>query len=131
MVLETTYTDKEVTKAINDAVGQPFDFLTRIKMGGIGSHRIQINRVSKGLESYINPGHSTNHVNLELRPLGIIVHLKWRTQTYAWVIPISKLEMSLQYDNISDGTESIDLLNSMEYNESFFKKLEKQKMVIK
>lgn len=122
MIFDTTYTDKEVTLAINELVGKPFSLLKRLQLGGIGSHRIVIDQVNDELTEYINPGHSLNHVNIELRPNGILVHLKRRTQTYSWAIPFSMLQWSENKAYLSDGTHTIKLKNPFAYNESFFKR---------
>jgi hypothetical protein len=127
MILETTYTDKEVTNTINEMVGQPFGLWKRIKMGGIGSHRIMISEVSDELKDYINPGFSINNINIELRPNGIIIHLKWRTQTFGWVIPFDRLEVINDCSQINDSNHCITLINPLDYNKSFFNKLFKLK----
>lgn len=123
MILETTYTDKDVTLTINQTVGGPFTFLQRIRMGGIGSHRIMIKSVSKGLKQYINPGHSSNFTNIELRPRGILFHLKFRTQSYAWIIPFEDLDVSGDFAKWSDSEHSLLFQNPALNNHSFFKKV--------
>ncbi len=123
MIFDTTYTDKEVTFEINKLVGKPFSFWKRIKLGGIGSHRIIVASTSESLQPYINPGHSTNYVNFELRPNGTIIHLKHRTQTYAWAIPFKQLKFDDTYEHVSDGEHSLSLKNPMEHNEGFWRKL--------
>ena len=124
MVFDTTYTDKEVTIEINNLVGKPFSFKERFKLGGIGSHRIMVTETSDKLEQYINPGHSIKHINIELRPDGIIVHLKRHTQTYAWTIPYQKLDFESPYTTISDLTHHISFSEPLKHNKGFFKRLE-------
>lgn len=128
MILETTYPDKEVTKSINETVGVPFSFKQRIVMGGIGSHRMEISEVSNELLPYINPGHSVNNINIELRPKGVLIHLKRRTETYCWVVPYKKLKTSESFSQISDDQYFIHLKNGMQHNSSFVKKLERLKL---
>lgn len=123
MIFETTYPDKEVAKSINQTVGQSFGFIQRIRLEGIGSHRIEVDQVSTELAQYINPGHSVNNINIELRPSGILVYLKKRTETYCWVIPYYELQTTDDLSEISDGAHFIHLKNAMQYNASFIKTL--------
>lgn len=127
MVFDTTYTDKEITIEINKLAGRPYSLIQRLKLGGIGSHRIIIDQASDDLEKYINPGHSINHVNFELRPLALLAHLKRRTQTFCWVIPYINLEMTEDYQMISDSVRRIALKEPLRYNQDFFKKVERLK----
>ena len=130
MIFDTTYTDKEVTKSINSRVGLPFSLWERLKLGGIGSHRIQVASISDNLKEYINPGLSVNNINIELRRSGIIIHFKRRTQTYGWVIPFTSLHQENFYQTISDGTYTINLRNPILHNASFFQKLEGLRQVV-
>jgi len=50
MVHNTTYPDPQITYLINQTVGKPYPFLQRIKMGGIGSKRMNILTLSPSLQ---------------------------------------------------------------------------------
>ncbi|MEM6831781.1 MAG: hypothetical protein AAGA66_14235 [Bacteroidota bacterium] len=130
MIFDTTYTDKEVTKSINDLVGKSFGFWDRIKLNGIGSPRMIVLKVTPKLSEYINPGESTNYTNIELRPEGIIVHLKKRTQTYGWVIPFQYLSFNDTLSEISDEAHTIQLNNPSHDSLSFLNKIIKQKQLL-
>ncbi|TSE04671.1 MULTISPECIES: hypothetical protein [Aquimarina] len=87
MVLETTYTNKDTRKTINNLIGKPFSFLQRLKLNGIGSKRMIIQEVSPNLKSYLNTVSDLNYGNIELRPNGILIGINKGLKNYTWVIP--------------------------------------------
>lgn len=91
MLLETTYTDKNVTALINDCLGFPFSFIKSIKLGGIGSKRMIINEVSLSFKDLINTVSDINYANIELRPAGVLVRINKGLQNFAWLVPYYKL----------------------------------------
>lgn len=93
MVFDTSYSDKEITRKINAAVGPSFSFKERWRMGGIGSPRMVIDAISEEYERYLNPAHYQSHANLELRPQGILIHFRHKLQAYTWVMPYRDLQI--------------------------------------
>jgi hypothetical protein len=93
MILNTTYLEKDIVRKINKLVGQPFSFLKRIKMKGVGSHRMIIDDYSDGFMEYFTKNMSLRYCNFELRPNGIIVHFSYRYDRYSWIIPYYRLSM--------------------------------------
>ncbi len=107
--------------------GKAFGFWDRIKLNGIGSPRMTIVKASDNISHYINPGESTNYTNIELRPKGIIVHLKKRAQTYGWIIRFQDLSINDSLSKLSDHEHSIELENPSHSSTSFVKKIKTQK----
>ncbi len=93
MIFDITYTQKEVDDAIDDLVGAPFNFIERLKLGGIGSERVMIKETSEDLGHYLQYVDAPNFCNFELRPTGVIIHINYRTQDIAWVVPYRKLSI--------------------------------------
>lgn len=93
MILDTSYSDKETTRKINNAVGESFSWQQRWKLGGIGSRRMTIHEVSEEYQQYINEAHYISQANIELRPLGIILHFRHKLQAYSWIMPYSSLKI--------------------------------------
>ena len=91
MVYNATYNDDEVTNSINEAVGIPFNWLKRLKLGGVGSKRMIINAFSPKLNHIKNNNQDLNYGNIELRPKGVIVHITKGLERFAWPIPYYKL----------------------------------------
>ena len=60
-------------------------------MGGIGSGRMKIARVSDEFNKYLNPDHYVSNANIELRPKGILIHFRHKLQAYTWVMPYEGL----------------------------------------
>lgn len=97
MIFDTSYSDKETTRKINKAVGLPFTWKERWKMGGIGSRRMTIHGISEEYKAYMNSDHYISLANIELRPKGIIVHFRHKLQAYSWVMPFQTL--TIKYTN--------------------------------
>ncbi len=91
MILNSTYTDKATTELTNDLVGKPFSLLKRFRLGGIGSKRMVIDKVSPNLRQYLNTIADINYANIELRPAGILIHINKGLQTFTWIIPYYQL----------------------------------------
>lgn len=93
MIFDTSYSDKKTTRQINEAVGMPYLWKDRWKMGGIGSKRMTIEDISEEYQKYLNAEHYLSQANIELRPKGIIVHFRYKLQAYAWIMPFEALQI--------------------------------------
>ncbi|MBU2974153.1 hypothetical protein [Zobellia sp. B3R18] len=93
MLLNVSYTDKQVTKKIDEAVGKPFPLRERWNMGGIGSPRLFITETSIEIRNLLILDNNRDQCNIELRPKGIIVRFRSLLETFALVIPFYKLTL--------------------------------------
>ncbi len=91
MLLNVSYNDKNVTKKINDALGKPFTLRERIRLGGIGSPRLEITQASTAISNLLILDNNADCCNIEMRPGGIIVGFRSLLESYALVIPYYKL----------------------------------------
>lgn len=91
MILNTTYTNKDHDKLINDLVGRPYSFLRKLQLRGIGSGRMIIDSVSPKLERALLNGPDINYANIELRPKGVLVRITRRLDNFTWIIPYYQL----------------------------------------
>ena len=126
MILETTHSNKEQYELINDLVGRQFSFLQSFKMGGIGSKRMIIDEVSPNMKSYLNTVSDVNYVNLELRPIGVLVRINKGLKNYTWVIPYYQLVIyKINGSSIHAQGRFIHFRNNKTFkeNKSFFDKL--------
>lgn len=97
MLFDTSYSDKRITRQINEAVGIAFSIKDRWKLRGIGSKRMVIGDISKEYRKYLNAAHYLSHANIELRPKGIIIHFRHKLQAYSWIMPYDDLD--IKYDD--------------------------------
>jgi len=95
MVYNTTYPDPQITYLINQAVGKAYPFLQRIRMGGIGSKRMNILELSPSLQVYQTIAQETQFGFIELRPKGILVLINRQLQNFTWPIPYSDLALDI------------------------------------
>ncbi|WP_336128676.1 hypothetical protein [Mesoflavibacter sp. CH_XMU1422-2] len=131
MLFNTSYTDKEITKQINNLLGKPFSFLQAIKLKGIGSKRMIIDEVSPNLHTVINLVNDINYGSIELRPKGILIHIGKGLQRFAWVIPYYKLVIyKTNGASIHADGKFIHFRKNKTFkeNKQFFKKLLDQKI---
>ncbi|WP_452220911.1 hypothetical protein [Lacinutrix salivirga] len=131
MILNTTHSNKENKKRINDLVGLPFSFLQSIKMKGIGSKRMIIDEVSPNMASILNKVDDVNYGNIELRPKGIIIHITKGLKNFSWVIPYYKLVIyKVNGSSIHANGKFVHFRNSKTFkeNKQFFNKLLNEKI---
>lgn len=91
MILNTTHTSKENKELIKGLVGNAFGFIESIKLKGIGSKRMVIDKVSPNLKQYLNTVSDINYGNIELRSNGILIHITKGLQNFTWAIPYYQL----------------------------------------
>ena len=91
MLLNTTYTNKDNDATIDNLVGSPYSFIKKLRMKGIGSGRMIIDKVSPKLERALLNGPDINYANIELRPKGILVRITRRLDNFTWIIPYYQL----------------------------------------
>ena len=91
MIFNTTHNNKEDTATINNLLGKSYNFVTAIKLGGVGSKRMIIDAVSPGFLKVLNAVSDVNYGNIELREKGIIVHINKGLKNFSWPIPYYQL----------------------------------------
>ena len=93
MLLNVSYSDKNITKKIDEAVGKPFPVRERFAMGGIGSPKLHITECSIDIYNLLILDNNLNTCNIEIRPKGIIVRFRSLLETYGLIIPYYKLNV--------------------------------------
>ena len=75
MLLNTTYHNEEHEKTIAKLIGGPYSFFKSLKLRGVGSKRMIIDKTSYNLNSLLNRTSDLNYANIEIRPKGIIIYI--------------------------------------------------------
>ncbi|MGB5273515.1 MAG: hypothetical protein WBN39_05615, partial [Flavobacteriaceae bacterium] len=86
-----SYNNKEITRKVDEEVGQPFTLKERWAMGGIGSPKLFITEASIEIRNLLILDNNLDSCNIELRPKGIVVRFRSLLETFALVIPFYKL----------------------------------------
>ena len=131
MLINTTYNNKKNKALVDDKVGDAFTFIEIIKLRGIGSKRMQIDKVSPNMAHILNTISDANYGNIELRPKGILVLINKGLQNYTWIIPYYKLVLyKVNGSSIHADGKFIHFLNNknLRENKKFFNKLINQKV---
>jgi hypothetical protein len=87
MLFDTSINDKDVKREINQLVGKPFSILEIIKIGAIGSSRMEVLEYSKLFNKVMAWDKQAVFASIGLRPKGIIVVINVRLSNFSWVIP--------------------------------------------
>lgn len=93
MLLNVSYSNKEVTQKIDSEVGKPFTLKERWKMGGIGSPKLEIMEASVEIRNLLILDNNADCCNIEMRPKGIILGFRSLLESYALIIPYYKLTL--------------------------------------
>jgi hypothetical protein len=101
MIRNVSYNDKEIKQEINTTIGNPFSLMDRFRMGGIGSPKFVIHDASKDIMKLLGLDRYINYCNIELRPNGIIIGFRSILESFAWVIPYSKLKLFYQNQQLA------------------------------
>ncbi|WP_375238903.1 hypothetical protein [Aurantibacter sp.] len=131
MLLDTTYYNKGNDNFINDKVGKAYSFIQSIKMKGVGSKRMIIDKVSPNLNYIVNNFSDTNYGNIELRPKGIIIHITKGQKKFAWIIPLYQLVIyKINGASIHSNGKFVHFRNNKTFkeNKDFFDRLLKIKI---
>ena len=91
MIYNTTQKNKEAEAIFNDLLGKSYSFFEAIKIGGVGSKRMMIDKVSPSFLKYKNAVSDINYGNIERRKKGIIIHITKGLQNFSWAIPFYQL----------------------------------------
>lgn len=132
MILNTTYTERDQEERIDNLVGKKFGFIETLKLKGIGSKRMIINKASYKIESLLNKSQDINYVNIELRPKGVLLRIHATLKTYAWVIPYYQLVVFKSLNiNIHAQGQFIQFKqdNRLRDNKGFFQKMMDQRLL--
>lgn len=131
MLLNTTHTSKAITDRINNLVGRSFTLLESIKLRGIGSKRMVVDKVSPNMASILNVVSDTNYGNIELRPKGILIHVTKGLQNFTWAIPYYQLVVyKTNGSSIHANGKFMHFRNDKTFkeNKAFFDKLMNEKI---
>ncbi len=128
MIRNFSYNNQQIKAETDREVGIAFGWFQRIKMGGIGSKRMQILESSQALWELLSYQRSTKYCYIELRPKGIIIHFRSILETIGWVIPFRHLNFKLAGKKylIRDGENFISIggVNQAPPDHPFFQKLQ-------
>tara|TARA_B100000795_G_C22792968_1_gene437844 strand:+ start:1447 stop:1878 length:432 start_codon:yes stop_codon:yes gene_type:complete len=119
MIFTTTHTNNEAKELTNNLLGLPFSFFQSLKMGGIGSKRMIVEKTSENIVDFLNKVSDINYANIELRPAGIIVLLNKGLENYSWIIPYRQLVL-YKTDRLSIHAQGkyISFKNNKPYKEN-------------
>ena len=130
MIIDSTAITPDLARKINNLVGNPFSLLARLRMGGIGSHRMCVKGYSSGFENLLQRNSNLLYSNVELRPKGIIVHISQRNHRFSWVLPYYQLAVFQSEGFILHGNVEFILFHTDVYfdkNKVFFARMFKVK----
>ena len=130
MLLNVSYSNKDITRKIDESVGTPFPLRERFSMGGIGSPKLFITDTSMEIQNLLILDNNLNTCNIELRPKGIIVRFRSLLETYGLIIPYYKLTLykgEMAVHSIHMDHHFIKVMSDTKAVQKFFKKLLDQK----
>ena len=93
VLFDLTYNSRETNKKIDATVGPAFGVLSKARWQGIGSERLIITNATGKLGEVFGGKFTQNFANIEMRPAGVIIRVRYRLEVYGIVIPYAKLTL--------------------------------------
>jgi len=119
MIFNTTYNNQDYDDESALLVGKKFSIFERIKLGGIGSGRLVIEKTSSKLNIGKLKFSEIDYGNIELRPKGVIIHYTRKLERFSWIIPYYRLVIyNAQFFSIHANGNFIQFLKNKNYNEN-------------
>lgn len=131
MLKNISYNDSKVFDEINNYVGKPYTIFQRIRIGGIGSSKLIINKADSKISNLLNLDNNINKCNIEIRPKGIIIRFRSLLETYGLIVPFYKLKLFKGKANeysIYNDNYFIKIEVNKKNEHDFFKKITKMKV---
>ena len=92
MIRNVTYSNPQVEREVNAAVGKAYGLMQRLKLRGIGSPRLLVVKASDEFAGFLSASNDLDYCQLELRPAGLLLRFRYLLETMAWVLPMDALE---------------------------------------
>lgn len=119
MIFNTTYNNQDYDDESALLVGKKFSIFERIKLGGIGSGRLVIEKTSSKLNIGKLKFSEIDYGNIELRPKGVIIHYTRKLERFSWIIPYYRLVIyNTQFFSIHANGNFIQFLKNKNYNDN-------------
>ena len=131
MLKNISYNNSKIFDQINNYVGKPYTIFQRIRIGGIGSSKLIINKADSKISNLLNLDNNINKCNIEIRPKGIIIRFRSLLETYGLIVPFYKLKLFKGKANeysIYNDNYFIKIEVNKKNEHDFFKKITKMKV---
>ena len=132
MLKNISYNNSKIFDQINDYVGKPYTIFQRIRIGGIGSSKLIINKADSKISNLLNLDNNINKCNIEIRPKGIIIRFRSLLETYGLIVPFYKLKLFKGKANeysIYNDNYFIKIEVNKKNEHDFFKKITKMESI--
>ena len=102
MLIKYSTLSKKSRRQVIELVGQPYSIWRRLKMNGNGSQRLTIVDANNEITELIkSPGSTEPYINIELRPAGLIIHIRVRLDNWALILPYHTLSIFSQNNQLN------------------------------
>ena len=100
VLFDLTYNSREINKKIDAVVGPAYGVFSKVRWQGIGSERLIIKDATGPLHDLFQGSFHRHFANIELRPRGIIIRIRYRLEVYGLVIPLDDLNVSVENNGL-------------------------------
>ena len=97
MLIRYSYFDKKIYAEVKRLVGSPYSLWKRLNMKGNGSQRLTLISANDEINDIIHTSNGSEHyINIELRPKGLIIHIRVKLDNWALILPYYTLSTFVQ-----------------------------------
>lgn len=128
MVYDLTYDNRQANIEIQKLIGKPFGLFDKKRWSGIGSERLVVKSAEGKIGEIFELNFRQNFANIEIRPKGILIRIRYRLEVFAVAIPFGMLSVfktDANYFSLFGGSEKITLANyqGRTLNQKFINKI--------
>ncbi len=115
LILNISYNDLRVKRALEAVCGPPFGFWAGIRRGGTGSARFRLEQGPPAMLEAVDRADDRGYCSLEVRPKGLVIRFRSRLETLA--IPIALEDLREAVLGSPGGTPRAPLLIALRSGE--------------
>jgi len=131
MIINYTYPTPQLKRQIKQSVGSSFSIVERLKMGGIGTSKLQMIEASDEIYQLVSHKTDTIYCYIECREKGIVLGFHSTLKVYLWLIPYLFLSIELGSNTVNIESEGNETKLKPPFNGNlelaFFDKLQRLK----
>jgi len=125
MLRNLSYNNPKIQKEVENSVGKSYGIIERIRLGGVGSPKLEITEASSEIAELLELDNNLKFCSIEILRKGVILRFRSVLETYGLIVPFHEMVIfkgdATRY-SLHHGSHKISVKTSLKV-QVFFKKL--------